>query len=135
MDISFISRTLKTTGVLGLIVLTFGWMYLDIYHVLAIFSGMIWSMINLYFLTLLVRSTIRPEGVDKWAAFGFLFIKFPLLYLAGYFLLIVPYFELKYLLIGFTSIFAVMLLKVLGRVVLGLDYNKTNINAESRETV
>jgi len=136
MDLSFITRTLKTTGILSLVVLAFGWMYYDIFLILSIFSGMIWSIINLYFLALLVQSTIRPDGVDKLTALGFIFIKFPLLYLAGYFLLIVPKFELMYLLIGFSSIFAVIILKVLGRVILGLD-NKNSVanNQQQQETI
>ena len=111
-------------------------MYYDIFLILAIFSGMIWGMINLYFLALLVKSTIRPDGVDKLTALGLIFIKFPLLYLAGYFLLQVSEFELMYLLIGFSTIFAVIILKVLGRVILGLD-NKSSVanNQQQQETI
>jgi len=136
MDISFIDRTLKTTGVLALIVLAFGWLHYPFYHILAVFSGMIWGIINLYFLALLVRAAIRPDGADKMAALGLMFIKFPMLYVAGYFLLKVPQFELAYLVIGFSSLFAVMLLKVLGRVILGLDgNNKHNHNQQQQEAV
>ncbi len=134
MDISFIGRVLKTTGVLALLVLIFGWMYYPIFDVLAVFSGMIWSMVNLYFLALLVRAAIRPEGPDKMAALGLILIKFPLLYAAGYFLISVRQFDLMLLLIGFSSLFAVIILKVLGRVILGLD-NKNSDSKQRQEAV
>lgn len=78
-------------------------------------------MVNLIFLSALVRSTLRPEGADVFRAVGLLLIKFPLLYLSGYFLLKVSQFEPYHLLIGFTSVFGVILLKVLGRLFLALD--------------
>jgi hypothetical protein len=126
MDMSFIDRTLKTTAILVLLFVALGSLHFPFYDVLAIVSGTIWSLINLYFLALLIRVTIRPEGPDKVAAAAFLFIKVPLLYLAGYFLLTVPIFQLKYLVIGFSVPLAVILLKVLGRVLLGLDQKKPN---------
>ena len=126
MDISFIDRTLKTTSILVLLFAALGSLHFPFYDVLATITGTIWSIINLYFLALLIRSTIRPEGPDKMAAVAFLFIKVPLLYLAGYFLLTVPIFQLKYLVIGFSAPMAVILLKVLGRVLLGLDQKKPN---------
>jgi hypothetical protein len=135
MDISFIQRTLKTMGFLALIVLVFGIVYLDTGKALSIFSGMIWGMVNLYFLAYLIRVTIRPEGPDKTAALGLLFIKIPLLYLAGYFLISNEYFNLTYLVIGFSTLFAVILLKILGRVILGIDSNKTNDNNSPQEVI
>lgn len=126
MDISFIDRTLKTTAVLILLFLALGSLHFPFYDVLAVVSGAIWSIINLYFLALLVKATIRPEGPDKAAALVFLFIKVPLLYLAGYFLIKVPMFGVGYLVIGFSVPLAVILLKVLGRVLLGLDNKKPN---------
>ncbi len=126
MDISFIDRTLKTTAVLILLFLALGTLHFQFYDVLAVVSGAIWSIINLYFLALLIRATIRPEGPDKVVALVLLFIKVPLLYLAGYFLIQVPMFSLGYLVIGFSVPLAVMFLKVLGRVLLGLDNKKPN---------
>jgi hypothetical protein len=121
MDIGFIERTLKTTGILALIVLTFGWMYYPFYDVLALFSGMIWSIVNFYFLALLIMATIRPGEIDKGGAIVLGLIKLPLLYAAGYFLVKAPIFDVVPLAIGFGSLFAVMLLKVIARVMLGLD--------------
>ena len=75
MDISFIDRTLKTTAVLILLFLALGTLHFQFYDVLAVVSGAIWSIINLYFLALLIRATIRPEGPDKVVALVLFFIK------------------------------------------------------------
>ncbi|MCP4704275.1 MAG: hypothetical protein GY865_06675 [candidate division Zixibacteria bacterium] len=130
MDISFIGRTLKTTSVLVLFIVTLGSLHYPFNNILAIVSGTVWSIINLYFLTLLVRAMIRPEGPDKMAVGAFLFIKVPLLYLAGYFLLTTTIFQTEYLAIGFSLPLAVILLKVLGRVLLGLDKKEPNHNSQ-----
>ncbi len=122
-------------GFLALIILVFGIVYLDTGIALSIFTGMIWGMVNLYFLTYLIRVTIRPEGPDKIAALGLLFIKIPLLYLAGYFLISNEYFSLTYLVIGFSTLFVIIILKVLGRVILGMDSNKANDNNPPQEVI
>ena len=75
MDISFIGRTLKTTSILVLFIVTLGSLHFPFYDIMALVSGAIWSIINLYFLTLLVRVMIRPEGPDKMAVGAFLFVK------------------------------------------------------------
>jgi len=126
LDISFIDRTLRTTALLVLLILAIGSLHFSFDDILAVVSGTIWSIINLYFLTLLIRAAIRPEGPDKLAVAALLFIKVPLLYLAGYFLLTVTIFKTEYLVIGFSLPLAVILLKILGRVLLGLDQKKPN---------
>lgn len=124
MDISFVGRTLKTTSILVLLIVAIGSLHFPFYDIMAIVSGTIWAIINLYFLTLLIGAAIRPEGPDKMAVGAFLFVKVPLLYLAGYFLLTTTIFKTEYLVIGFSLPLAVILLKVLGRVLLGLDQRK-----------
>lgn len=124
-DSDFITRTLRTSALLGLILFPFGLYYLGLYPFLAIYSGFVWSLLNLMFLSGLVRSTLRPEGANTGKAVALMLVKFPLLYAAGYFLLQVPVFEPMLLMTGFTSLLGIMLLKVLGRLFLGLD-NSTN---------
>jgi len=53
-------------------------------------------------------------------------IKFPLLFVAGYFLVTIEMFDIKILVAGFSLILSVMILKALGRLFLGLDNKKTN---------
>jgi hypothetical protein len=89
-------------------------------------------MINLYFLNLLIRSSLRPEGADKATVLVLLFIKVPLLYLAGYFLITNDYFNPLLLLVGFTVTLLVIVLKAAGRALLKLDYLDSNEKNGSR---
>jgi hypothetical protein len=118
---NFINRTLKTTGVVLLISVIPGVYYFGFFPTMAVFSGGVWGMINLMFLSALVRATLRPNDVDKLKVAGLALIKFPLLYASGYFLLKVDYFKPLHLLIGFSILLAVMILKVIARALLGLD--------------
>ena len=117
----FLRRTLRTSGAVLLVYLPFGFYYFGFYPTLAVFSGGVWGLINLIFLSALVRAAIRPGGVDGWRVAGYAVFKFPLLYLAGYALLKVAQFGAVHLLIGFSISLAVMILKGLGRAVLKLD--------------
>jgi len=121
MGLDFIARTLRTSSILLLIFLPFGFYYLGVFPTLAVFSGGVWGLINLIFLSQLVRTVIRPGKIDVKRAVGLGVIKFPLLYLAGYFLVSVDRFDPLLLLAGFSVFPAVMLLKSLGRVILGMD--------------
>jgi hypothetical protein len=121
MGLDFIGRTLRTFGTVLLIFLPFGLYYFGMYPALAILSGGVWGMINLIFLSELVKATIRPGGIQIERAIVFGVVKFPLLYLTAYALLKIPVFTVTWLLIGFSGIFLIMLLKSLGRILLGLD--------------
>ncbi|MFQ5452759.1 MAG: hypothetical protein ACE5D6_01055 [Candidatus Zixiibacteriota bacterium] len=126
LDIDFIGRTLRTTAFVLLICFVFGLYYFGFYPALAFFSGGIWSMINFMFISFLIKTTIRSDGIDKGKALGLAVFKFPFLYLSGYFLLKVHQFEPVHLLAGFSVLFMIMVLKVVGRALLGLDNQKQN---------
>ena len=128
LGLDFLDRTLRTAGIVLLIFLPFGFYYLGSYRTLAILSGGVWGIINFVFLSAVVRSVIRPEGVDRRRLLWSAVIKFPLLYGAGYALLEVPVFTPGYLLIGFSVIMALMLLKALARVLLKMDDRAGNGN-------
>jgi hypothetical protein len=121
LELDFIDRTLRTTGLILLAFLPFGIYYFGFYSALAVFSGGVWGIINFIFLSSLVRTAIHPGEIDKLKVAGLALVKFPLLYVSGYFLLKVPQFEPLHLVIGFSLLLAVMVLKVLGRALLGLD--------------
>ena len=131
MGLDLISRTLKTSAIVLLIFLPFGLYYWGVYPTLAVLSGAVWGFVNLIFLAQLVRTVLRPDGIDTRRAIGLGLIKFPLLYGSGYFLLKVEQFDPIHLLIGFSLFLAIMVLKMLGRVILGMDNNnKTNKNLQ-----
>ncbi len=122
--LSFLDRTLRTTAIVFLIMLPFGIYYFGVYPALAAYSGGIWGMINLIFISALVRSAIRPDGADKNRSIILALIKFPLLYSSGYFLLTIDKFSPVHLLIGFSAIMVVLVLKAFGRLILSLDEEK-----------
>ncbi len=122
-EADFIQRTLRTTGILLLIAFLIGIYYFGFFPSLALLSAGIWSMINLMFLSALIRKVMRPENIDKMTVAVIALIKFPLLYVAGYFLLKVEFFEPLPLIIGFSSVILVMMLKAFSRAILKLDYN------------
>jgi len=117
----FIERTLKTTGVILVIIFAFVSVYWGLYPALAILSGGIWSMINMIFLSALVRTAFRPEKVDKLAVIGLAFIKFPLLYATLYFLFSIKIFPPIPMIIGVSMVLAVMVLKAAARAMYKLD--------------
>lgn len=135
MDIGFVSRTLRTTSLLALVVLIIGTFYFGFYPTLSVVTGIVWGMVNLYFLERLVRSTLRPEGIDKTAALVYLFIKFPLLYASLYFMVTSDFFDPILLLVGFTVVLLVIVLKAAGRVLLKLDNNEFKNRQESLKSV
>ena len=135
MGLSFIDRTLKTSGLILLVFLPFGLYYFGVFPALAVLSGGIWGMLNLMFISQLVLSTIRSGDISKSKAIRWLIIKFPLLYLAGYFLLNISQFTPWQILLGSSVVFVVMLLKALARVMLGLDDHKENSGAQQAEKV
>ena len=121
MGLEFLNRTFRTFAIVVLLLLPFGFFYLNLYQTLAILSGTVWGMLNLMFLMTLIRSSIRPEGADTGRTVTLIVIKFPILYLAGYCLLKIYVFQPLDLLLGASGIMLIVVLKVLGRYVLGMD--------------
>ncbi len=119
----FIQRTLRTSGMLLLLAFLFGTYYFGFYPALAVLSAGVWSMLNLMFLSALVRKALRPDITDKTGIAVVAIIKFPLLYASGYFLVTIEQFDAIPLVIGFSLVLAVMALKAAARVLFGLDYN------------
>ncbi|MFC1475148.1 hypothetical protein ACFLQG_00735 [Candidatus Zixiibacteriota bacterium] len=125
-DPDFIIRTLKTSGIVLLISFVFGFYYFGFYPTLAFFSGGIWGMINLILIMRLVKAALRPEGADLATVILTGLVKFPLLYASGYFLLNVEQFDVKFIVYGFTLVMIIMVLKAIGRLMLGMDTHKNN---------
>jgi hypothetical protein len=114
LGLEFLDRTLRTTGIVLLIFLPFGLYYIGVWPALAVFSGGVWGLVNLIFVSALIRAAIQTGEVDKMKTLGLVIIKFPLLYGAGYFLTQVPQFDPLYLLAGFTSLFVIIVLRGVG---------------------
>jgi hypothetical protein len=125
MGPEFILRVIKTS----LIVAALGFLFITVYYNFrfgaGILVGALWGCLNLYFLTNLITEIFSPgKEVRKGKVILIVLVKFPLLYLIGYVLLIIKFFPAISLVSGFTLIFLVMFLKALGRWVLSLETSK-----------
>lgn len=125
MGPEFIHRVIKTSLVVSVLGFLFVTVYYNFRFGAGILVGAIWGSLNLYFLTNLITEIFSPgKEVRKGKVILIVLVKFPLLYLIGYVLLIIKYFPAISLVSGFTLIFLVMFLKALGRWVLSLETSK-----------
>jgi hypothetical protein len=125
MGPEFIHRVIKTSLVVAVLGFLFVTVYYNFRFGAGILVGAIWGCANLYFLTNLITEIFSPgKEVRKGKVLLIALVKFPLLYLIGYVLLIIKYFPAISLVSGFTLIFLVMFLKALGRWVLSLETSK-----------
>jgi hypothetical protein len=134
MGPEFIHRVIKTS----LVVAALGFLFVTVYYNFrfgaGILVGTIWGCLNLYFLTNLITEIFSPgKEVKKSKVLLIALVKFPLLYLVGYVLLIIKYFPAVSLVSGFTLIFLVMFLKALGRWVLSLETPKESETKPTNE--
>lgn len=118
MELEFISRVIKVSLVLAVILLSFVGLYFGWNWGIAIFAGTLWACVNLYFLRHLIVAWITPQEKDYIKIWTLLGIKFPLLYLGGLGLLMLDYLPTLGLALGFTTILVVIFLKGLGRLYL-----------------
>lgn len=126
----FLDQIVKATGALLLIFFPFGIYYLNFFDSLAVFSGGIWGIINFMSISAIVKLVLSPDNPDKIKALKLGFIKFPMLYIAGYFLLSVPQFDAAYLTIGFSSLFGVLFLRAIGSLLFPSPSVSKNQNSE-----
>jgi hypothetical protein len=115
LGVDFIHRVMATSAVLAGLSLLFVSVYYDWRFGLGIFIGTAWGIANLHFLTQLVGAVVEPGLLHKRKVVLLALIKFPVLYGAAYLILHFGDLSMLSFLIGFNIIFAVALLKVLGR--------------------
>jgi hypothetical protein len=121
MGLEFITRVIKTSAIVSLIQLPFVAVYFDYRYGLGILLGCLWGVVNLHFLRSVVVCYTNLSQRSKRQLLLLLLLKFPLLYLVGYLLLKSSLFPVLSLVVGFTLIFAVIVLKALGRLLLSLE--------------
>jgi hypothetical protein len=126
MDLDLLRRVRKTSIIIGIplaIVIAFywgipvggGWV-----------AGIAWSLVNLYFIGSLVKKVITAGDRNVPGIVITMFIKFPVLYAAGFFLLWNGHLSVAGLVAGFTWPFFVLTMKGLGRYYLKLDETRRN---------
>lgn len=118
MGIEFIHRVIKTSLIVAALIFLFAVFYYRFDYASGIFVGCGWGCVNLFFLINLITETTNLEGVNRKRVLLLVLLKFPLLYVSGYFLLRINYFPVTSLLVGFTLIFLVLLLKALGKILI-----------------
>jgi hypothetical protein len=139
MDLDVLSRVRKTSLIIGIplaIVISFYW-GLPVGAGWA--AGIAWSLVNLFFTGSLVKKVITTEDRHIPGIVVTVFIKFPVLYAAGFFLLWNGRLSVAGLVAGFTWPFFVLLMKGLGRHFLKLDEtgrngNQTAVQSEGKSS-
>ena len=128
MGLEFLQRVRRTAVITGLILFPVITLYLGLAAGAAWVLGVAWSLVNIYFIGLLVRFTYVDGKKQRMRAVLILLVKVPVLYLIGFLLLRSSLPELG-LLAGFMWPLAVIALKSAARLVLGLDdQNNTAVN-------
>ena len=126
IDLDFLSRVRNTSIIIGIplaIVISFYWGFSVGGGWVA---GIAWSLVNLHFIGSLVKKVITTGERNAPGIVITMFIKFPVLYAAGFFLLWNGYLAVTGLVAGFTWPFVVLFMKGLGRYYLKLDETRRN---------
>lgn len=115
LGLDFIRRVIATSAVMAALALLFLSVYYDWRFALGVFVGTAWNIANFHFLSELTVAVLTPgeRNVKRVAVWALL--KFPVLYAAGYLVLKYGEFPVLSFLIGFSLLFVVAILKVLGR--------------------
>ena len=123
----FIKRVAVLSAVLSAVAFLFLSVYYQFPFALAFLLGGLWSSLNLLALTFMVQQLLRTGPIDWTTALASIFIKLPLLYGAGFFLVTWDFLPKLGLVTGFSIVFAVIILKGLGRMLLKLDEKEANM--------
>jgi hypothetical protein len=121
MNLEFIDRVIKTSLILIAIVFPFAALYVKLSFAISMLFGCLWGCANLFLIRVLVTKTLGAKIKSKFWIIAIIFVKFPLLYFFGYLLLKWTYLSPYGLLLGFTAIFIVTVLKVVSRSLLKAD--------------
>jgi len=121
LDLAFITRSLKLTALLSGLGFIFASVYLGAGWGLGFILGAAWGIGNLYLIKRLIELSVRLEGRDLAAVVILVLVKFPLLYGLGYLILSRSWYPFWAPVIGFSLPLAVIVLKAIGRVLLGIE--------------
>lgn len=121
MGLEFLHRVMRATAVVGVLAFAFVALYYNVEFAWGILVGCAWGIGNFWALTRVITALVTPHGIDRRRALIMAAIKFPVLYVGGYFILTSGWFPPLALLAGFTILFVVVALKAAGRMFLHLD--------------
>lgn len=123
---TFIRRVAITTGWVGLIAALCLSVYAGIFPALSFLAGVVLGIADLLLLQGLIREALLAKR--KLLIAVYFLMKFLVLYAIGGILLFVLHLAPLYLIIGFSLFLAIVLLKVLGRLLLSSRWMRTERN-------
>jgi len=129
MDLDLMRRVRKTAAIFGGVLAIPFATYFGVVPGVGWIAGIIWSLVNLFFVTDLVKSVITNEDRNTRRIVAVLLAKFPLLYAAG--LLLLTQLPAAWLMAGFTWPFFVLVMKGGGRAYMKMDDTSTLPGASS----
>ncbi|MCD6161131.1 MAG: hypothetical protein J7K40_01810 [candidate division Zixibacteria bacterium] len=115
MNLELINRIIKTSVILSAFLFPFLSVYVSTAFAVAYFLGCLWACLNLFSIKFLIVQIITPNPRSKLFIVLFILLKFPLIYFLGYLLVVWSYTPIYGLLIGFSSLLAVTVLKAVSR--------------------
>jgi hypothetical protein len=118
MDIKFLYRTLKTSLVVAILVTGLSLVYGYYPFAKGFFIASLWSIVNLWFICLLVRLLFAESKINKTKVVLLVLLKFPVLYTAGYIALRYGNLSISAVLAGFSLVFLVIALKAAGYMII-----------------
>ena len=121
MDLEFLRRMRKTSLISGLVLFPVVSTYFGWAHGASWLIGCVWSVLNIHFTGILVEAVVTYPKRSRTRIALISLAKFPALYAVGFLFLQSSVFSVPSLLAGFFWPLTVLLLKAIGRVVLGLD--------------
>ena len=121
MDLDLLARVRTSASIFGIVMAVPFATYFGISNGAAWVCGIAWSLVNLHFITSLTKQVITTGDRHVLKLVLTLFLKFPVLYGVGFFLLAGLRLPVIWLVAGFTWPFFVLTLKGMGRAWLRLD--------------
>jgi hypothetical protein len=134
MGLEFLHRIVRATAVVGILAFAFTAVYYNMDFAWGLLVGCAWGIGNFWALTRVITAVVTPGNVDRRHALILAAIKFPVLYIAGYFILRSGWLSPISLLTGFSILFVVVVLKAAGRMFLHLDDRVASRTGKPLET-
>ncbi|MBN1504277.1 MAG: hypothetical protein JW952_04365 [Candidatus Eisenbacteria bacterium] len=114
MGAEHVFRIVKTTAVVAAVVALFCATYFSAAAGAGLLAGAAWGCLNLLATGRVVRTLVAPERPGRLRVLWLSFVKFPLLYGAGFLLLRAGVFPPESLVSGFSLVLVTIVLKALG---------------------
>lgn len=139
MGFEFLLRVRKTSLITGLVLFPVITTYIDLGSAAAWGLGITWSLVNIYFIGLLVKAACSGAGKQRLRVVWLFLVKVPVLYLTGFLLLTSGRLPVIGLLAGFMWPLVVVVLKssalVIGRITDKRKTSKRKTSFESRSNL